>query len=779
MKTREAVPKRIEPAGYNRARAVVTIHGAVQGIGFRPFIYRLAIEMGISGSVSNTPQGVLIDAEATPELLERFVRRVQQERPPLSSIQHLEVVRDEVADYQTFQIRHSTDRGVKTVQVMPDIATCQECVRELFDPANRRYRYPFMNCTHCGPRFSIIESIPYDRPNTSMKQFEMCDACLAEYEDPTDRRFHAQPNACPKCGPNVEWWDTDGKLLASHNDAIGAATDAVRQGKIVALKGLGGFHLLVDARNDGAVRRLRERKQREEKPLALMFPHVAEIREACVLTELEERLLTSPEAPIVLLRSRGTNVAHSVAPGNPYLGAMLPYTPLHHLLMREIGFPVVATSGNLSDEPICTDEHEALTRLHGIADGFLVHNRPIVRHMDDSVVRVVAGRELVLRRARGYAPLPVQLGETAEPILAVGAHLKNTIAITAGRNAFISQHIGDLETVQAHGAFEHAGRSLRQLYEAHPECVACDMHPDYLSTEFARRLGVEVLEVQHHFAHVGACMAEHGLSGPVLGVSWDGAGYGPDGTVWGGEFLRATLTDFQRVAHFLDFPLPGGDKAARAPFRSALGLLYELYGDELFQLKNLAPVAALIPRERAVFSRMLLLGVNTPRCSSAGRIFDAVAALVGLRQRAAFEGQAAMELEFACDGVACEESYPVALGGKSQPFHLDWRRMLVGILHDLTDGIGVPQISAKFHNTLVDAILEVARRVGEPRVVLSGGCFQNRRLTERAVQRLKLAGFIPYYHHRVPPNDGGIALGQAAIAAARLNSRAKVSVLCA
>jgi hydrogenase maturation protein HypF len=700
--------------------------------------------------------------------------------------------------------------------VLPDIATCPDCLGEILDPNDRRYRYPFTNCTHCGPRFSIIESLPYDRANTAMKKFKMCPQCQAEYDDPRDRRFHAQPNACPVCGPHLEIWrsgvrqnadcseaQSQPRSAGRSNDALLAAARAIREGKIIAIKGLGGFHLMADARNDETIRLLRERKQREEKPFALMFPSLESIKAVCDVSPLEERLLRSSESPIVLLRKLSTfnfQLSTSIGPGNPFLGAMLPYTPLHHLLLAELGFPVVATSGNLSDEPICTDEHEARERLGDIADVFLVHNRPIVRHVDDSMVRVMLDRELVLRRARGYAPLPITLNPRlsaldSRPILAVGAHLKNAVALAVGSQVFLSQHIGDLETEQACSAFRRVIADFEKLYEVSPQIIAADLHPDYLSTQYAleRRAparreatarghaeampGVPpIVQVQHHIAHVLSCMAENELSPPALGVSWDGTGYGLDGTIWGGEFFVVSEKSIERMAHLRPFRLPGGEQAVKEPRRTALGLLYEMFGDAVFERKDLAPVAAFSPTELTALKTMLAKQLNSPVTSSLGRLFDAVASLVKLRQQMRFEGQAAMELEFALEGVHTDEAYvlPIAAredyrraGQAARPdktpnskFVLDWSPMVETILSDVNRGAAIGEISAKFHNALVEAMVAVARRAGQSRVVLSGGCFQNRYLTERAVRRLQAEGFRPYWHQRVPPNDGGIALGQ-------------------
>ena len=801
-----------------RARLKLTVRGAVQGVGFRPFVFRLAAELGLAGWVNNSSQGVFIEVEGSHPALEQFLLRLEQEKPPRSFIQSLEASWLDAIGFKNFEIRPSETGGNKTALVLPDIATCPDCLREIFDPQNRRNRYPFTNCTHCGPRFSIIESLPYDRANTSMKGFVMCPQCQAEYDDPRDRRFHAQPNACPECGPCLEFWrgcvreNTAEKSPQSHERGHGAllvTAKAIREGKIVAVKGLGGFHLMADARNDKAIQLLRERKHREEKPFALMFPSLASVKAECEVSPLEERLLRSPEAPIVLLRrlrrspisNPQSHIAEGVAPGNPCLGAMLPYTPLHHLLMAELRFPVVATSGNLSDEPICTDEREVLERLRGIADVFLVHNRPIVRHVDDSIVRVMLDRELVLRRARGYAPLPITLkseirNPKSEIVLAVGAHLKNTVALSVGSQVFISQHIGDLETEQAHAAFRRVIADFENLYEARPQIIAADLHPDYLSTKFAMEFVSErgcphpqhsairskvvdpapcpailtaaagdsrapqIVRVQHHIAHTLSCMAENEIVPPALGVSWDGTGYGTDGTIWGGEFFLVTGESVERIAHLRPFRLPGGDKAVKEPRRTALGLLHEIFGDQVFEQKKLATVTAFSASELAMLNTMLAKNLNSPVTSSMGRLFDAVASLINLRQQIRFEGQAAMELEFALDGIETDDYYNLSLVTRPASLVLDWSPMVDAILADVKNGVSTGIISAKFHNAMAEGIVAVAKQAGQNRVVLSGGCFQNRYLTERAVRRLQAEGFWPYWHQRVPPNDGGIALGQ-------------------
>jgi len=761
-------------------RLRMVIRGAVQGVGFRPFVYRLATELGLPGWVSNTSAGVFLEVEGPPESVQKFRLRVEKEKPAIAFIQSLESSLLDPAGFESFEIRQSSG-GEKTVLVLPDVATCPQCLAEILDQHDRRYRYPFTNCTNCGPRFTIIESLPYDRPSTTMAKFKMCPECEREYKDPTNRRFHAQPNACPECGPQLEYWNADGARESERNQALIQTANAIRAGKIVAVKGLGGFHLMVDARNDEAVRTLRERKRREEKPFALMYPSVYTVRGDCALSELEESLLRSPEAPIALLKrktAQRSGLSPAIAPRNPYLGVMLPYTPLHQLLMQDLGFPVVATSGNLSDEPICTDEREAVERLKGIADCYLVHDRPIVRHVDDSIVRVMAGRELVMRRARGFAPLPVFVKEALPPVLAVGAHQKNTIAASVGQQVFVSQHIGDLATQEAFGAFERVIESFKNLYEFEPQSIACDMHSNYLSSEYARRSGLPLIEVQHHYAHVLACMAENEVVAPVLGISWDGSGFGPDGTVWGGEFLWVDESGYQRAAHLRTFALPGSEKAVKEPRRSAIGMLHELYGEEFVKKNDFTPVQAFTASELKTLASMLKSGLNSPRTSSAGRLFDAVASLLDVRQTVRFEGQAAMELEALATAADGDDDYPVKTFEQDGATVLDWGPMVVGIRQDLRRGESRAMIARKFHNTLVTMMVKVADATfaddeGERRIVLTGGCFQNQLLTEMAIRRLSDAGYRVYWHQRIAPNDGGIAVGQIMAAARQLRASEK------
>ncbi len=833
-------------------RLAITIQGAVQGVGFRPFVYQLATALALRGWVSNSAQGVEIEIAGPDDRLAEFLHRLKTEHPPHAWIQSLETrsladltpgggfseVNGPIADLPVnpslqppadpgFTIRPS-QTGTKTALMLPDLATCPACLRELFDPHDRRYRYPFINCTHCGPRFSIIAGLPYDRAQTTMRAFTQCPQCQAEYDNPGDRRFHAQPNACPTCGPQLAWWDRTGTVLAQGEAALPAAVSAIRQGAIVAIKGLGGFHLVVDAQQPEAVHRLRQRKQRPDKPFALMYPSLTAIQRDCEVSPLEAHLLQSAQAPIVLLRRRGGRGqgTDAIAPGNPYLGIMLPYTPLHHLLMADLQRPIVATSGNRSSEPICFDENEVVARLGDLADYFLVHNRPILRPVDDAIVQVVANRELVLRRARGYAPLPIANSippspdqDTPAPAvapatigLALGADLKNTVALALGSQVFLSQHLGDLHNSATLTSQQQAIATLQQLYDAQPAWIACDLHPDYVSTRVAQQSvqpGQALIRVQHHHAHIAACLAENQLTDPVLGVAWDGTGYGPDGTIWGGEFLIADRATYQRIGHLRAFGLPGGEVAVREPRRSAIGLLYELWGDAVFERDDLAPLRSFSPQEQALLRRMLETGFNTPRTTSMGRFFDAVAALLDLCQIATFEGQAAMavefaQVEFAQGTVATIAPYPsrqvlkaagtsvgnapvetlaqlkwVDLEATTSPqatmgegqllWVVDWEPWIKGILTDLQQRRPIAEIAARFHATLAATIVAVAARVDIPAVALSGGCFQNRVLTEQAIAALRQAGFQPYWHRQIPPNDGGIALGQAIVSMAQFS----------
>lgn len=772
------------------------IRGAVQGVGFRPYVYRLAVGMGLTGWVRNTTAGVRIEVEGEEEDLERFQSRLQWDLPPRAMITSLEAHYRDARGGDRFEILESLDEGADSSIVLPDIAVCSDCVAEIFDSANRRYHYPFTNCTNCGPRYSIIADLPYDRKSTTMRCFTMCPACQAEYDDPANRRFHAQPNACPDCGPQLVLRDADGRLMAVRESALEMAVEALRAGLIVAVKGVGGYHLCVDASSGRAVAELRRRKHREEKPLALIYQSLAEVRRDCQVSLIEERLLRGPEAPIVLLDRHarleaGRPQADLIAPGNPGYGVMMPGAPLQHLLLARIGRPLVATSGNLASEPICIDDEEAFSRLAGVADLFLTHDRPILRHVDDSIVRVMAGRVMVLRRARGFAPLPIETGQQMPPILATGAHLKSSVALTSGDRIFLSQHIGDLETAEAVRAFDGVIESFEKLYRTKPVLIAHDGHPDYHSTRRAQTLTPPRLAVQHHHAHVLSCMAENDLEPPVLGVAWDGTGHGDDGTIWGGEFLRVGELGFERVAHWRTFALPGGENSIREPRRTAIGLLHEIDRGQRDRWSDLPPWREFSPREAEILDSMLARGINSPRTSSVGRLFDAIAALIGLRQMVRFEGQAAMELEYALAGIETNDSYPVhvvlhASADENLPrpaetsgratrrtMILDWEPMVIEIVNDMARGVPIGFLAAKFHNTLVESLVTVAGLVGEPRVCLSGGCFQNRYLTERSIRRLRDEGLQVYWHQRVPPNDGGIALGQAVAAVRYLKKRSR------
>ena len=754
-----------EPEMKTLRRLQISLTGRVQGVGFRPFVYRLATELNLTGSVINTGDGVTIDIQGTTDHIDRFLESLYSQLPPHAGIERQNITQLPTTASDTFRIEDSRGGTAASATVIPDLATCSECLTEILDPANRRYRYPFTNCTHCGPRYSIIESVPYDRPRTTMRHFTMCDACRTEYDNPLDRRFHAQPNACPECGPQLELWSADGRVLARHDDALSETCDAIRSSRIVALKGLGGFQLLVDARNDDAVTFLRYKKHRPSKPFALMYPDLEAVRSDCEVTEFVATALQSPAAPIVLLPRTSVGykaVAEGVAPGNPYLGVMLPYTPLHHLILRQLRFPIVATSGNFSEEPICIDEQEAVEQLGGIADFFLVHNRPIARPLDDSVVHVVKGEVVILRSARGYAPTTLPLDSAPPAILATGAHLKNSIAFTSGAQVVVSQHIGDLSGPKSHAAMEAAIESAAHLYSVSFSRAVCDLHPDYHSTHVACRFDKHPLPVQHHYAHVLASMLEHNLKPPVLGVSWDGTGLGTDGTIWGGEFLQVTKGGFERIAHLRTFPLPGGERAIVEPRRSALGLLYETWGPNLGPVRDLPPLRQYSDDDLRVLLRMIEKGLNTHLTSSAGRLFDGLASLLGLAHVATFEAEAAMLLQFAAESGQDRQTYEFVLMDKSQPAVLDWEPMVRMVVDDIRKHTPLDTIAARCHNTLVEMIAMVADRSDIPEIVLTGGCFQNRLLLERTIERLQAGGKRVFWHRRIPTNDGGIAAGQAA-----------------
>jgi hydrogenase maturation protein HypF len=797
----------------------IRITGIVQGVGFRPFVYNLAMRMNLRGWVRNTSAGVDIQVDGDAAALSEFARRLREEAPPLALIAALEVESCSSNEFATFEILHSEPVPGAFQPISPDVSICKDCLRELFDPDDARYLYPFINCTNCGPRFTIIQDIPYDRPKTTMAPFAMCPTCRAEYEDPTDRRFHAQPVACPDCGPKT-WLEVEGLKLKNESQfstlnlqpstdfsPIQQTQQLLANGRILAIKGLGGFHLACDATNAAAVEELRRRKLRVDKPFALMMPDLATIEQHCIVSKAERELLTSRQRPIVLLERRPDSpIAEAVAPGQNNLGVMLPYTPLHYLLFhdgkrttkngnspaaRRLPSVLVMTSGNLSEEPIAYTNNEARERLNGLADAFLMHNREIHVRCDDSVVRAPKTSEVttsrrhdtfLLRRSRGYAPFPVILPCAVPPILATGPELKNTFCLAKDRYAFLSHHIGDMENYETLQSFEQGIEHFERLFRIQPELIACDLHPNYLATRYAleraERENVPTFNIQHHHAHIAACMADNGLSGdePVIGVSFDGTGYGDDGAVWGGEFLIADYSGYQRCAHLAYTPLPGGDKAVREPWRMALSWLHTA---GIAWDGDLAPVAyAKRPqtkdsRQSSNVSRFKILrhqlerGVNAPPTSSAGRLFDAVAALAGVRQTVNYEAQAAIEFENLAD-ASIEDGYPFEhTGGQLNP-----RPMLMALIADLRAGVGIPIISARFHNGLAQAIIQICLAMRAEynvnKVALSGGVWQNMTLLERSLALLEKEKFEVLIHTKVPANDGGLSLGQAMIAARQL-----------
>jgi len=747
-------------------RKKISIEGIVQGVGFRPFVYQAARRWGVSGWVRNDSRGVTVEAEGELHRLAGFLWTLRDDVPPLATVSRFEMSDLPPTGAAGFVIRESEGTAAKTAQIAPDSFVCPDCLAELFDPTDRRYRYPFINCTNCGPRYSIVTAIPYDRANTTMVDFPLCAACRAEYDDPTSRRFHAQPNACPTCGPQPTLLDGQGCRLAVE-DPIAAAIGLLRQGQIVAVKGLGGYHLAVDAGNDAAVCELRRRKNRDEKPFALMSYSFADVLNFAEADESELRLLGGPERPIVLLRQRaGHPLSPAVAPRNRYFGVMLPYTPLHYLLLKETFPALVMTSGNRSDEPIAYEDGEAVERLAGIADAYLVHDRRIETRTDDSIARVMAGKALLLRRSRGYVPRGVFLPRPQPSVLALGAELKNAVCLTLDDRAFLSQHVGDLQNTEACASFERTIGHLQRILELQPQIVAHDLHPDYHSTRYAEGLaGVRRVAVQHHHAHLASCLAENGVEGEAIGVIFDGVGYGEDGRIWGGEFLVGDCRGYRRVGHFAYLPMPGGDAASREPFRMALSCLHHAYGSEL---PDLSVVEAIPEAERRLLLQMIEKGVNSPLTSSCGRLFDAVAALCGLRDRISYEGQAALELEMAIEGEAEAGYYPYDIEHAAEGYIFQPAATIRAIVDDLQGGVPVSAVSARFHNTLAYLVAETCLLVradtGLARVALSGGVFQNRYLTEKCVPILKRGGFEVFTHSLVPPNDGGLALGQAIIA---------------
>ena len=757
--------------------ARISVRGVVQGVGFRPFVYRLAHEHNLKGWVRNTSGNVEIEVEGDTKSVKNFLTDLEAKAPPLARIENVAITFYPPSGHTEFEICKSLSQDGKYQLVSPDIATCEDCQSEIFCLTDRRFRYPFTNCTNCGPRFTIIEDIPYDRPKTTMRNFQMCPQCQQEYDDPLDRRFHAQPNACPQCGPSLALVDSSGNPVAC-DDAIEAAGELLKAGRILALRGLGGFQLACDATNEEAINLLRSRKRRLSKPFAVMVATLEDIERHCLVSPQERKLLKSAECPIVLLswKHSSSNVSPSVAPNLRYLGIMLPYTPLHHLLLRESAIPLVMTSGNLSEEPIAKDNDEALRRLGGIADYFLLHNRDIYARYDDSV-SIVEGVPQVIRRARGFAPYPILLPFQSKQILACGAELKNTFCLTKEEHAFLSQHIGDMENEET---LEHFGNTIelyKKLFRIAPEAIAYDMHPEYLSTKYAIQAGtaqgLSLIPVQHHHAHIVSCLVDNGVKGPVIGVAFDGAGYGTDGTLWGGEFLIADFHRFQRAGHLENVPLLGGEAAIRKPYRMALSYLHTLLAED-FSLEGL-PMSKLDITALELLKQQLRRRINCPLTSSAGRLFDAVSAVAGVRDEIDYEAQAAIDLEM----LALEEGnefegkcYPFSIGEHQGVRVIKLGELFSAVVQDVKAQVTIPIISLKFHNTVAQMILEmgklIAKETGITKIALSGGVFQNRLLLRLATAALQGEGFSVFTHHLVPCNDGGISLGQAVIANSEL-----------
>lgn len=752
----------------NRVAKRVKVNGVVQGVGFRPFIFQLAEQHGLKGEVANTSSGVTIQIEGLAEQVAAFERDLSQKSPPLAYIVEISSQPDTIRNFAGFRIVKSKGEAKTSTLISPDVSVCDDCLGELLNPDDRRYHYPFINCTNCGPRYTIIDDIPYDRPKTSMRHFKMCAACQSEYDDPHNRRFHAQPNACADCGPRVKLYDHCRNPM-SQQDPIGKATQLLKQGYILAIKGLGGYHLAVDAADTNAIRRLRNRKLREEKPFALMSYNLETVRRYAQAGAAEEKILTSIQRPIVLLRKKNPNcISAEVAPNNKYFGVMLPYTPLHYLILKQGFVALVMTSGNLSDEPIAIDNDDAFERLSGIADYFLIHNREIYLRSDDSIVRHLAGARRFLRRSRGFVPIPIFLKNQTPPILACGAELKNTICVTKRDKAFLSQHIGDLENLVTYEFLELTAAHLKRILGIDPEIIAFDLHPDYLSTRFAQeQQAAHKIQVQHHHAHIVSCMAEHKLEGTVIGLSFDGTGYGRDGAIWGGEILIAEEHDFERAGYLAYVAMPGGAAAIKAPWRMAVSYLQDAFGQNFYELG--LPVLKEIENDKlTIISEMISKGVNAPLTSSLGRLFDGVAAICGIRSQVNFEGQAAMELEMlAADTVGSTYEYEWL---SEDAYKILPAPIILGVVKDLQDGKPVADISAKFHRTLICLFVDLCTVIRKERdlnrIVLSGGVFQNAILLTGLVIALEARNFSVFSHQQIPTNDGGIALGQAVAAAA-------------
>lgn len=754
-------------ASSTRVRRRIKVNGIVQGVGFRPFVYRLANELNLAGFVINNSEGVDIEVEGAKIKIDKFHSRLRSEAPVLSQIIESDITEIESTGDNNFIIKQSKKDSLPTTLISPDIATCDDCLRELFDPDDRRYRYPFINCTNCGPRYTIVENIPYDRPKTSMKVFPMCEDCLEEYNDPADRRFHAQPNACVVCGPQLTLNDREGKI--DTEDPLVEVVSLLRNGNIVAIRGIGGFHLAVDAYNNEAILELRKRKGRAEKPFALMAAGLLSIKKFCLVAEDEEKLLTEYTRPIVLLRKKpGCTLAESIAPDNNYLGFMLAYSPLHHLLLRDNFDALVMTSGNYSEEPIAISNEEAIQRLKPLADYFLLHDRAILQRCDDSVARLQHNKARIIRRSRGYVPRPVFLKEPlSKKILAVGGELKNTIALSRGNTIFLSQHIGDLDNPAAYSFFENSIEHLKSILEIEPELIACDLHPEYLSTKWAKKQNkLPVVEVQHHHAHLVSLMVENGVTDKVAGIIYDGTGFGSDGTIWGGEILIGDAAGYERPLYLEPVPMPGGTAAIQNPWRMAVSYLYKVYGPEFINL-DLPFLKKVDAHDIKLIVQMLEKNINSPLTSSCGRLFDAVSAILGIRNTINFEAQAAIELEMKIN-EECYDYYENAVPDLSSGESINTTPIIKALVDSILKGEDIGVISAKFHRTLGEISLKAAKMLREKHKIdtigLSGGVFQNHYFFNFLYERLNSEGFKVITHSQVPTNDGGIALGQAVIA---------------
>ncbi|MGA1867733.1 MAG: carbamoyltransferase HypF [bacterium] len=752
-------------------RKKIVCKGLVQGIGFRPYLYLMAKKKNLRGFVLNNDEGVLIEIEGREEKVNEFIDDLHNHPPPLAQICSLDVSEIPSRKDTEFVIRESREGYESGVHITPDLAICPQCREELNDPHDRRYRYPFISCTQCGPRLTIIKKLPYDRHNTSMVSFPFCPECEEEFNDPGSRRFHAQTNACPVCGPRVWLADSNGSVLETACDPIKKAAQLIREGAIIAIKGLGGFHLAVDATNDQAVSRLRKRKAREEKPFALMSESIDKIRKYAEVSEYDITILTSIAHPIVLLdKKKAHHIAPSVAPGQRYFGVMLPYTPLHVILLHNDFLALVMTSANISEEPIVTRNDEAGETLAGIADYYLFNDRDILIRCDDSVVMPMKGKTRLIRRSRGYAPLPLLLPRSYPPVLALGGELKNTLCVVTEKKAFLSQHIGDLSTPAAREFFSQSIERIQEIAGAAPDIVAYDLHPDYFSTRLAQDMTEKTCyPVQHHHAHLVSCLADNALAGKVIGVIYDGTGYGPDGTIWGGELLIGDEYSFERAAHLSHFPLPGGEAAIREPSRIAMGMLYQVYGQKWEHYAEEFFGTVVTHEKKRILKEVLCKKINTPLTSSMGRLFDGVSALLGFHKKVSYEGQAAIRLE-QCASLSNDQGiYPISLHQEKLPYVMEIAPVIQGIINDIHDDISLEVISRRFHNTVIrmteEAVLSISRRFSLQRIVMSGGCFQNRILCEGLMEQLTYKGMSVFIHQHVPTNDGGISLGQAVCAA--------------